>query len=197
LSGRPVIYPRAYSEIEGGTEPCQTETQCLALGGPLTSLSVKVRCLRLVERTVGYLREPVTELVAPAVLPAVSVPPELPTAEVEASFVPAPAIEVDGRIYESWQEAAECDLSLPPYHFVELAAKPTSRRFAMPATRTTDRPPRHSGLGVKVLSRSRSSSKALVAIGGGPRTKAAHVGPEHLCGQSAGSAFQLDEDTSP
>ena len=117
-----VVYPRAYSESEGGTAPCEMETQCLALGGPLTSLSVKVRCLRLVERTAGYLREPVSEL------------PE----DGEAAFVPAPAIEIDGRSCESWQEATECELDLPAFHLAELPAAPTSRRFALPATRTVE-----------------------------------------------------------
>ncbi len=57
-----VVYPRAYSEMQGGVEPFEMETQCLALGGPLTTLAVNVRCLRLVERVAGYLREPVREL---------------------------------------------------------------------------------------------------------------------------------------
>ena len=29
-----VVYPRAYSETQGGVEPFEMETQCLALGGP-------------------------------------------------------------------------------------------------------------------------------------------------------------------
>jgi len=49
-----VIYPRAYSEAESGTAPWEMETECLALGGPLSVLDVKVRCLRLVDRIVGH-----------------------------------------------------------------------------------------------------------------------------------------------
>jgi hypothetical protein len=117
-----VIYPRAYSEMQGGIEPFEMETQCLALGGPLTALAVRVRCLRLVERVAGYLAEPM---------------PEMPNG-LEASFVPAASIEIDGRIYETWQEAAECEMSLPAFRFAELAAQPARRLFQFPATRTVE-----------------------------------------------------------
>jgi len=107
-----VVYPQAYSQAQGGTEPWEMETQCLALGGPLTSLSVKVRCLRLVERTAGYGNE--------------------------QTFAPAPSIEVDGKIYESWQEAAECEFSLPPCHLAELEASPARHRFALAKKRAVE-----------------------------------------------------------
>ena len=117
-----VIYPRVYNEQEQG-EPYQMETQCLAQGDALTELEVKVRCLRLVDRVVGYLAEPVSEL---------------PQGE-EPAFVPAEAISIDGREYESWQEASECEMTLPAVRFAILAAGQTRRRFAFPATRTIER----------------------------------------------------------
>jgi hypothetical protein len=117
-----VVYPRAYSEMQGGVEPFEMETQCLALGGPMTALVVKVRCLRLVERIAGYVAEPV---------------PELPDG-AEPSFLAAASIEIDGRSYESWQEAAECEMILPDLHFAILAAQPVRRRFALPSTRTVE-----------------------------------------------------------
>jgi hypothetical protein len=98
-----VVYPRSYSEAQGEVEPHTMETQCLALGGPSTSLSVKVRCLRLVDRVVGRT--------------------------VDGVFVPAASIEIRGRIYDSWQEAAECEMCLPA---------PACQRFVHPATRTEE-----------------------------------------------------------
>ena len=117
-----IVYPSAYSELQGETEPCRMETQCLALSGPHTTLSVKVRCLRLVERVAGYLAKPVRDL------------PD----GVEPKFIPAASIEIDGRCYESWQEAAECELSLPSLRFAELAAGSVRRCFALPGTRTIE-----------------------------------------------------------
>ena len=107
-----VVYPRAYSEAESGTEPWQMETECLALGGPLAVLDVRVRCLRLVDRVVGR--------------------------EGDAGFVPADSIQVDGQTYESWQEAAECEMKLPEFRFAELEAAPVQQRFVHPATRTVE-----------------------------------------------------------
>jgi hydrogenase maturation protease len=107
-----VVYPRAYSEAESGTAPWEMETECLALGGPLAVLEVKVRCLRLVDRVVGR--------------------------EVGAGFVPADSIEVDGQTYESWQEAAECEMKLPEFRFAELEAGPVRQRFVHPATRAVE-----------------------------------------------------------
>jgi hypothetical protein len=117
-----VVYPRAYSETQGGVEPFEMETQCLALGGPLSTLAVNVRCLRLVNRVAGYLREPAREL----------------PRDAEPAFVPAASIEIDGDSYESWQEAAECEMKLPDLRFAELAAQSARRRFAFPATRAVE-----------------------------------------------------------
>jgi hydrogenase maturation protease len=141
-----VVYPRAYSEGGGSIEPCEMETQCLALGGPLASLEVKVRCLRLVERTAGYLPVPV---------------PEVP-ANYENAFVPAASIEVDGRTYESWQEAAECELCLPKLHFAELAAAPTRRPFALPATKTVETVRDSSGMVAGLIVRTQKALECWV-----------------------------------
>ncbi|HXB70220.1 MAG TPA: hypothetical protein VNY05_18350 [Candidatus Acidoferrales bacterium] len=144
-----VVYPRAYSEMQGGVEPCKMETQCLALGGPLTALTVKIRCLRLVDRVAGYLAEPV---------------PELPI-DAEPSFVPAASMEIDGRSYESWQEAAECDINLPGLHFAMLAAQPWRRRFTFPATRTVEPVRDASGMVAGLIVRTQAPLEGWIEIG--------------------------------
>jgi hydrogenase maturation protease len=45
-----VVYPRAYSIRQNGCDPCEMQTQCLATGGPLSSVEVKVRFLRMIDR---------------------------------------------------------------------------------------------------------------------------------------------------
>jgi hydrogenase maturation protease len=100
-----VVYPSSSGELS------EMQTECLALGGPLASVSVKVRCLRLVDRAVGY---------------------------AGAAFQPAAEISVDGRTYEAWQEAAECEMSLPAYRFAELEAGPIRQKFVHPATRAVE-----------------------------------------------------------
>ena len=49
------VYPRAYSEAEGGNDPWLMQTQCLVIGEKPT-VEVKVRFLHVVERKVAKLR---------------------------------------------------------------------------------------------------------------------------------------------
>src|SRR5450432_1634228 len=45
-----VVYPRNYSELQKGTDPWNTQTECLIAGSALTTLSVKVRFLQGISR---------------------------------------------------------------------------------------------------------------------------------------------------
>ena len=44
------VYPRAYSQAQGDTEPWSLQTQCLLQGTPQTVLHVLVRFLHLINR---------------------------------------------------------------------------------------------------------------------------------------------------
>lgn len=46
-----VVYPREYSEAQGGIEPWTTRTECLVIGSPDTALDVTVRFLHLLTRS--------------------------------------------------------------------------------------------------------------------------------------------------
>jgi hydrogenase maturation protease len=117
-----VVYPTTYGEMQVPEAPVHMNTHCLALGTPSSALSVKIRCLRLVERVAGYLAKPVPNL-AP---------------DSDPVFVAAASIEIGGRAYESWQEATECEMALPAFRFEELTAEPVRRRFSFPPTRTVE-----------------------------------------------------------
>jgi hypothetical protein len=143
-----VLYPKAYSGLETGSDRSDMRTQCLIAGGPLTSVSVKLRCLRLVERVAGYLAGPV------AVLPR----------DQEPEFHPAPAIEINGRVYESWQEAAECDIERPAYHLAEIAAGPIARGFTLQATRAVEELRDESGLIAGLIVRTQSPVEGFIEI---------------------------------
>ena len=117
-----VVYPRAYREMQGETEPFEMETQCLVEGGAMTELVVKIRCLRLVQRTVGYLTHPL---------------PEAPDPE-DGAFIPAPSIEINGQRYESWQEAAPCEMELPVVRLGELAGRAERVEFPFSSTRSIE-----------------------------------------------------------
>ncbi len=53
-----VVYPQAYSEAEGGSEPWIMQTECLLTGEAQTKLSITVRFLHLLQRSVeGELKQ--------------------------------------------------------------------------------------------------------------------------------------------
>src|ERR1700740_3355264 len=59
-----VVYPRAYSEAQHGTDAWTMQTECLVKDHDGARCLVKVRFLRMVERSVAKLRTPLTELSA-------------------------------------------------------------------------------------------------------------------------------------
>jgi hypothetical protein len=84
-----VVYPREYSESQQGADAWTMQTECLLEGDGQARCTVTVRFLRMVTRTIE------TE---PA--PAAGGRPEAKTEPVER-------LEVDGRIFQPWQEAVE------------------------------------------------------------------------------------------
>ncbi len=61
------VHPRAWSEASSGTDPWTTQTECLLRVTDATSVSVRVRFLQLVSRTIGRLDPPSTTLDADAI----------------------------------------------------------------------------------------------------------------------------------
>lgn len=108
-----VLYPRAYSELQTGSDACMMQTECLVEGSLLAALEVKVRFLQMVQRSVGQLPAPVSRLPANAI-------PEFRAIE---------KLEVDGRLCQSWQEAVEQEVALPPCSLQAL-----SQVFTRPCT---------------------------------------------------------------
>ena len=77
------------------------ETQCLALGGPLTSLSVKVRCLRLLERLAdGWHEASECEMT----------PPDASFAELETAPLTHRFAHAATRTEERTQAALDCEI---------------------------------------------------------------------------------------
>ncbi|MGW1028590.1 hypothetical protein ACWD4J_33735 [Streptomyces sp. NPDC002577] len=114
------VYPRTTVEALG--EPCRIQTQSLLHGEPDADLTVRVRFLHVVDRTVFQ----------------------------EGPHGPRPvdSITVQGRRYVTWQEATERDLWLPSTTVAELLALPRAVRIAVPAG--SDREPVHDEQGQQV-----------------------------------------------
>ena len=108
-----VLYPQSYSEAQSGADAWSMQTECLVEGARLSSVEVKVRFLKLVDRSV---RE-ATHF----------------KARRHYQFESVPMLEVDGKRYVPWQEAVECEVTVPACNLETLTAAPLRWDFAFPA----------------------------------------------------------------
>jgi len=112
-----VLCPQSYSEAKKGTEAWTMQTECLVEGSSMTALEVRVRFLQLVARTIGELTRPVDE-VSPGQAP---------------EFRPVEKLAINGRVYQTWQEAVEREVVLPLYNVEALGYKLVPDAFSFPA----------------------------------------------------------------
>ncbi|HLK58027.1 MAG TPA: hypothetical protein VKU00_15775 [Chthonomonadaceae bacterium] len=80
------VYPRAYSEATGGSDPWRMQTQCLVVGNAETQLDIKVRFLQVIDRRV--------------------------LTDVAGTLRPVEELRIDGQTYRPWEEAREREIRL-------------------------------------------------------------------------------------
>jgi hypothetical protein len=114
-----VVYPRAYSEMQRGTDACMMQTECLVEGNNDTQCAVTVRFLRMVTRTVARLSAPVAEL------------SEL----TEAACETVESLQANGKIFQPWQEAVEESIEVTDFSLSALASQPMQWPFRLSAKR--------------------------------------------------------------
>ena len=131
-----VVYPRAYAMAQTGADAWNMQTECLVAGAQ-TKIEVRVRFLRQVDRSAGYA--------AP-------------------TFAPARAVEVDGRIYESWQEAAEETVSCGEIPLAHLLRNPVFHEFALQAERAVEEICDRSGTVRALLVRTREAVRGVIEL---------------------------------
>ena len=113
-----VLYPPSYCERQSGADASGMQTECLVRATPSMRITVKVRFVQIVRRTIGRLRNLGRE------------EPE----GVEPEFLPVDRLEVAGRVYQPWQEAFERELSYPSLDAAVLSP-PKLMTFAFPEER--------------------------------------------------------------
>jgi hydrogenase maturation protease len=111
------VYPETYSSAEEGPEPCVMQTQCLlrSCAGE-DSLDVSVRFLQPMSRAIGALAAPLDAW---------------PMNDEPAHEI-VPELDVDGVLYQSWQEAVERSVSVPDLPIRRIAR---NALFAFPLFR--------------------------------------------------------------
>ncbi len=108
-----VLYPPACCDRQSGSDRCIMQTECLMRAAPSTRLTVKVRFLQIVQRSVARILAPATQL------------PE--GAEPAIEFVSR--LEVADRAYQPWQEAMEREVTYTALDPGSLSASPLPFSF--------------------------------------------------------------------
>jgi hydrogenase maturation protease len=116
-----VLYPEAYCDRQLGSEASAMQTECLLRTTPDTRLTVKVRFLQIVRRSVGRVRPPGSEL----------------QQGVEPEFELVDRLEFAGRVHQPWQEAFERELSYTALDPASLSSRPIMT-FTFPEQRSVD-----------------------------------------------------------
>lgn len=122
------LCPQSYSLAQGGTESWTMQTECLVQVGAEATLDVQVRFLHLLTREVGV---PISDLKSEISDPL--------TEEItDAQFQTVPSLNVNGKLFQTWQEAVEREASLTAVRLNPTGNQPIRLTFSFPNTRTTE-----------------------------------------------------------
>lgn len=141
-----VVYPRAYSERQSGSDPWTMHTECLVQSRPEAAIQVKVRCLQLSLRSVGEF------------LAARS---EASTADTD-DYRLVDRLAVGERVFLPWQEANEQEILLPRCELSE--ATRFTQQFRFPAAHTQEEVRDESGKIVGVVIREQRAIEGAVDL---------------------------------
>jgi hypothetical protein len=164
-----VLYPQSYSEAQSGSDAWSMQTECLVKGACLSAVEVRVRFLKLVGRSVRKLTA-------------------APKPEGTNSFEPVSLLEVDGKVFAPWQEAIECEVTVPPCNLDTLTSAPLEWKFAFPAKEETEPVLDADGRFFGLIARKQESVQGTVEI------KAAHVSDELFRAQVRVKNLTVSED---
>ncbi|MBW3596703.1 MAG: hypothetical protein KY475_05445 [Planctomycetes bacterium] len=143
------LYPRAYSESQQSGDAWSMQAECLVVGTPHTTLTVKVRFLHLMNRTAGALVRPLSRW------------PE----DDEPEWRPVSALHVGERQYPTWQEAAEREVAVENVELHELTSDGHFRRFEFPGSRSVEPVKSPDGQIAGILVREQQSVTGAVELG--------------------------------
>jgi hydrogenase maturation protease len=116
------ICPRAYADARGGSERSRAHTEILAETGPSSLLGIRLRFLHLVSRQVARLRRPVSGLRECA----------------DSDFEIVESLKVGGRLFQTWQEAVEREVSVPEFTLETREETRAAFLFQFPCSRSIE-----------------------------------------------------------
>ncbi|MDB6127543.1 MAG: hypothetical protein JWM35_1439 [Verrucomicrobia bacterium] len=142
------VYPESYSTSQQGAESCVSQTQCLVrTSSPGAQVRVEVRFLHPLVREIGVLHKPQRKWV---------------DGEAEPAWYLVPRLELNGILYQTWQESAERRVEL------NCAVGVGAMReipFEFPATRMCDPIRDHGGRIPAAVIRRNETVRGSVILG--------------------------------
>lgn len=133
------LAPKEYSDAQKGTEAWEMQTQCLIAGNNDSEIRVRVRFLHLINREIGKIREP--------------------SDEISDAFELVESLDIDGQLYQSWQEAMERTVRIP----VLKPGDPVTRlSFSFPESHEIEPIKREDGKIPGLIIRTRSGLKGEI-----------------------------------
>jgi hydrogenase maturation protease len=141
-----VVYPRNYSELQKGTDPWSTQTECLVAGNSETNINIKVRFLQGISRTTAELETPMLELPDNA-------EPKLRDAHHNQTAEP-----------QTWQEGAEREVVVESRPIGQILLEPVSQSFTLPPSRITEPVRDAQGRVAKLIVRTQEAISGSVSL---------------------------------
>jgi peptidyl-tRNA hydrolase len=139
-----VVYPRNYSELQTGSDPWKTQTECLVAGTTETAVKVQVRFLQGISRATSELETPVLEIPD-------GTDPQLRGQPAE-------------QLPQTWQEGVERDVVIEPLSLGDLLANQLSQPFALPSSKLTESVRDAEGCITKLIVRTQESISGRIAL---------------------------------
>jgi hypothetical protein len=143
------IYPESYSGAQHGAEPFLMQTECLLTAGNDGVLTASVRFLQPMLREIGELIEPMAESI-----------------DLEPKFRLVPELRVENQLFQTWHEAVERRVEIPPLILKRSADIEQSQSvpIAFPAVRHLEPIVKANGEAVGVAIRSQPGIDGSVEI---------------------------------
>ena len=140
-----VVYPREYSEANGGIEPWTMQTECLVLGQEdvNTFLDINVRFLHLLMRKA---------------MPSQGTTPAMPDAIVDAARQNHGSVAFTP---DAWEEGVEREVTLTNISLRELVEQPRDVEIAFPAARMVEQG-EHYGMAAEIVREQQSIAGCVI-----------------------------------
>jgi hypothetical protein len=141
-----VLYPASYVEAQSGADAFVSQTECIIAGSASPALEVRIKFLQLVERTVGKFDSPMHAL------------------SDEPVFTLVEQLDLDGKVFQPWQEAVEREVVMSLALGESLGPEPSLQTFTFPAGRQLEEVRDSSGRIVAVIIREHGELRVGVEV---------------------------------